>query len=199
MDRSQGMIMNKYIAVAVAFMGVWFYELSGGSDFEPGEHSLVIFAAPKPTEPQKPQGIGLVARAETTVPLTEVLPARAPVPKEPRPSITSEVTEGLSLVKLTTPAPEPTPELEVEPETPEVIEIVQEPEPQTPAPDLRFVDGDRVNMRGGPGTDYAVVGKLVRNDMVEVLKDEGNGWLHLRDIATGQEGWMADWLVTASN
>lgn len=151
MDRSQGMIMNKYIAVAFAFMGVWFYELSGGSDFEPGEHSLVIFATPKLTEPQQPQGIGLVARAETTVPLTEVLPARAPVPKEHRPSITSEVTEGLSLVKLTTPAPEPSPELEVEPETPEVIEIVPEPEPQTPAPDLRFVDGDRVNMRGGPG------------------------------------------------
>jgi hypothetical protein len=35
--------------------------------------------------------------------------------------------------------------------------------------------------------------------MVEVLKDDGSGWLHLRDTASGQEGWMADWLVTASN
>jgi uncharacterized protein YgiM (DUF1202 family) len=66
-------------------------------------------------------------------------------------------------------------------------------------PDLRFVDGDRVNVRGGPGTEFAVVGKLFRNDMVEIINDEGNGWLHLRDTVTGDEGWIADWLVTAAN
>jgi hypothetical protein len=35
--------------------------------------------------------------------------------------------------------------------------------------------------------------------MVEIINDEGNGWLHLRDTVTGDEGWIADWLVTAAN
>ncbi|HKK97130.1 MAG TPA: SH3 domain-containing protein, partial [Marivita sp.] len=102
-----------------------------------------------------------------------------------------DATAGLTLVTLEAPVEEPV----VEPVAVETVEPVVE----APERDLRFVDGDRVNMRGGPGTDYEVVGKLLRDDMVEVLEDSGNGWLHLRDTASGQEGWMADWLVTAAN
>ncbi len=66
-----------------------------------------------------------------------------------------------------------------------------------PSGDLRSVTGNRVNVRGGPGTDFGVVFRLVQGDSVEVLEDTGNGWVRMRSVDTGEEGWMADWLLTA--
>jgi hypothetical protein len=175
------MKMNKYILAAFAFMAVGFYELSGGADFEPGDEKLVVFAEPKPSIPEPSPEPSIVARADTAA-LTEVTPASAVI-EQPETTETTQfnlVSAAASDVRTQDAAAEAEP-----------VNI--------PEPDFRFVDGDRVNMRGGPGTDYAVIGKLYRNDMIEILKDEGNGWLHLRDTITGEEGWIADWLVTASN
>lgn len=66
-----------------------------------------------------------------------------------------------------------------------------------PARDIRTVTGDRVNVRGGPGTDFGVVFKLVQGDSVEVLEDNGDGWVRMRSVSNGNEGWMADWLLNA--
>lgn len=189
-DPAQGDSMNKYILVAFAVMTMAFYELSGGSDFEPGTTSLVIFAEPKPASPAPLPGPELVARADTDTGLgnlSGIAPTRAviePVATDPAPVVVP--------VALETEIPVET----ASPETTSVADALSEPEQTS---DFRFVDADRVNVRGGPGTDYAVVGKLFRNDMVEILADEGNGWLHLRDTVTGEEGWIADWLVTAAN
>ena len=180
--------MNKYVAIAFAFLGLWFYEASGGADFVPGDTSLVVFAKPKPVPAEAEPRAEVVARAISTAPLTDVVPARGTEP--------ADATTGLTLVSLDTPVSEP----ESVPEP--VLQVVEaEPAPvvQEPLPDLRFVDGDRVNMRSGPGTDYAVVAQLLRDDMVEVITDNGDGWLQLKDTISGQEGWIADWLVTASN
>ncbi|NRB16165.1 MAG: SH3 domain-containing protein [Rhodobacteraceae bacterium] len=66
----------------------------------------------------------------------------------------------------------------------------------TPAPDLRQVTASRVNMRSGPGTLYPVVTKLNRDTAVEVLKDSGTGWLHLRRVEDDQTGWIAASLIS---
>ena len=66
-------------------------------------------------------------------------------------------------------------------------------------PDIRQVNGRRVNMRMGPGTKYSVAGKLTGGTEVEVLQAPGNGWLKLRVVDSGRVGWMADYLVTAAN
>ena len=192
--------MNKFVLIAFAFMGFAFYELSGGSDFVPGNNSLTVFApAPPVVAASVVDRHAVVARADTTAVDTQrVDPVSAPVAEVvevEQPTAQPDILQGVALASVAAPVePAPIPE--------PVVEAVAEPEPE-PAPvvepDLRFVDGDRVNLRGGPGTDYAVVGKLLRDDMVEVLKDEGNGWLHLRVSATGDEGWMADWLLTAAN
>jgi hypothetical protein len=188
--------MNKYIVIAFAFMGVWFYEASGGSDFVPGSNSIVVFADPKPIAPQSKPSVERVARADTSgAALTDVASAN-PV------SAPDDATSGLSIARMDA-VVEPTPESE--PTVVEQVAIVLEPVRAEPSPaveltpDFRFVDGDRVNMRAGPGTDYAVVARLLRNDMVEVIKDEGDGWLHLRVYDTGEEGWIAEWLVAAAN
>ncbi|SHH92816.1 SH3 domain-containing protein [Marivita hallyeonensis] len=182
--------MNKYIVIAFAFMGVWFYEASGGADFEPGENTLVVFAEPKPIPSRAEPRAEVVARADTSATLlTDVVEARGTVEIE-QPA----ATEGLAIARM---------------EASEPVTVADEPdqvaaiEPIAPAPepvrDIRFVDADRVNMRSGPGTDFDVVGKLLRDDMIEILDDAGTGWLRLRVTATGEEGWMADWLVTAAN
>ncbi len=64
--------------------------------------------------------------------------------------------------------------------------------------DIRAVIGTLVNMRDGPGTEYAQVDQLSEGMQVEVLEAAGNGWVHLRVLDTGQTGWMANWLVTAT-
>ena len=218
-NRALGVGMNKYILIAFAVMGVGFYEISGGPDFVPGSNSLVVFAKPKPAapEPEPVEQSSIVARANLQPPTfpepvqPREIPARRTDPS-PRPLVQvpslSEAMVDLApapAIPLTTdaaPVAVAPPEEDVDAVVAAVIAEVAAPEPVAdpePVPDLRFVDGDRVNMRGGPGTDFAVVGRLLRNDIVEVLKDEGNGWLHLRVPATGEEGWMADWLVTAAN
>lgn len=191
--------MNKYVVIAFAFMGVWFYEASGGSDFVPGSNSLVVFAEPKPVAPRPEPRVDRVARADTGGSLTSVTPARVVPAPQPVGS-----TAGLSFARGTA-VPETAPtEVAVAVEVPvteaEPRPVQAETAPVVDAePDYRFVEGDRVNLRGGPGTDHAVVGRLLRNDMVQVLQDNGDGWLQLLVPATGEEGWIADWLVTAAN
>jgi uncharacterized protein YraI len=63
---------------------------------------------------------------------------------------------------------------------------------------MRVVTGSRVNMRGGPGTSFGVLGVLPRGQEVEVLRDEGTGWVKLRDQETGRVGWMAGRMLAAA-
>lgn len=64
--------------------------------------------------------------------------------------------------------------------------------------DIRYVTGKVVNMRGGPGTGFARITSLTQGTKVAVLDTSGDGWLMLRVTDTGEEGWMADWLVSAA-
>ena len=68
-----------------------------------------------------------------------------------------------------------------------------------PGQDLRIVRAARVNLRAGPGTFYEVVGKLTQGTEVAILHDEGDGWVELRVLDSGEEGWMADFLLMAAN
>ena len=63
------------------------------------------------------------------------------------------------------------------------------------APDLadfRVVSGTRVNLRGGPSTDFEVRTQLFEGDEVEVLDDTGDGWVQLRVLGTEEIGWMSE-------
>lgn len=230
--------MWRLILPSFAFMGVAFYQLSGGADYAPRPDSLQvvmaergIFATPAPyvptpvrvaeaadnggaalPPPVEPQADRLAA-AETAPSAEDQAVSRALAALDSLP-VTSMDTEtarvtlasapdrfgidpvlGLSAMTGAITAVDPDmADLQVDTGAAPLLRDV----PSTPA-DIRRVSGSLVNMREGPGRDYAQVDQLSGGTRVEVLESAGNGWLRLRTLDSGREGWMAGSLVTASN
>ncbi len=55
---------------------------------------------------------------------------------------------------------------------------------------LRYVSGNSVNMRSGPSTSNAVIRALGRGAATELIGQE-NGWAHIRDLSSGDTGYMS--------
>lgn len=178
--------MGKIIIITFAFMAFAFYELSDGSDFVSIADEKRVSAAVVKAEEDRITAIEkaerLAAQPEPVVAVTPtvVLASAVVEPVEPI------ATEALALDAE-----------KVEEVVADVVEVaVVEPEIIT---DLREVTTARVNMRDGPGQNFDVIAKLTNGQQVEILQDPGNGWVKLRVNDTGREGWMADFLLTASN
>ncbi|MGY9049063.1 hypothetical protein P775_05265 [Puniceibacterium antarcticum] len=142
------------------------------------------------------------APALTSVRATGIAPVRA-VRDNRTPGIVLTSLDGPTVARAAT-YPRKV-EVGTAPRTPAKVTTSASPQAVAPqavarqtAPDMRKVDGDRVNLRAGPGTGHAVLGSLVRGAPVEVLQDGGNGWVKLRAVDSGRVGWMAASLVTAS-
>ena len=56
---------------------------------------------------------------------------------------------------------------------------------------VRYVTGERVNVRAGPSTSDPVLDQVVYADAVQVLDETGDGWVHIRMEGAGVEGYMA--------
>lgn len=190
--------MTRFILLTFGLLGWAFFEMSGGTDFEP---KSVAVAEVKTEELQA------VSRASSTLDLTSVAVVErvaAPAPDK--------------VAAVVAPDPDPDPVAGVLPVTTEAAPQtvlangapVVAPDPVVadaePAPvaaplylDFREITGNRVNVRNGPGTNYAVLARLNRGDEVVVLDDSGDGWLKLRLVGNNRVGWIADFLVTASN
>ena len=82
-----------------------------------------------------------------------------------------------------------------------VIEAVVAEVAQAPvvAQDLRQVIAERVNLREGPGTDYAVMDRLVQGTQTEVLETDAAGWARVRVLSSGLSGWVSAEFLGASN
>ena len=68
-------------------------------------------------------------------------------------------------------------------------------------PDLPLVEvtGTSVNLRAGPSTGEAVLDALVRGEQAELLAALDNGWVQIRTVETGLEGYMADRFLAPVN
>ena len=217
--------MWRLVLITFGFLGFAFYELSGGSDYVPGQNSLQVQAARQDT-------VTVVELAPAQTPsIAEIAKSVESAQPAPRLNITlasistddSATSTGPKIERLT--ASDPTlddaadqeavaaAEEEVREVWPGAIElfaiqaeqrvarnkaIAEAQANQLADSDIRYVTGNVVNMRGGPGTEFTTVGKLSQGTEVAVLDTPGNGWLKLRVMDTGEEGWMADWLVSAS-
>lgn len=218
--------MKRFILLSFGFLGWAFYELSGGDEFESASARVARLApAPEVTVSQvdeaAPKETVTLAAAETVIDtdppesgevsrvslnLTtlqdaqeEVAETAAEVAGSPTivdPETGVAVNTGLTLASADTPAIIPS---LIAPNNTSAA-TVQTASLQGNAngsADIRTVSGNRVNVRGGPGTDFGIVGKLVRGDAVEILQDDGNGWVLMRSVETGDQGWLADFLLNS--
>lgn len=211
--------MKKFILISFGFLGWAFYEMSGGDEFEPASERLARLAPETETsEVQTETPSQRNAFVDTDPPLIPLSPEvtrvslnlttledvleRTNPDEESAAEETTTTTEddtgvprNVALVTESGTTPAIIPSL-ITGNTPIVATEAAGTEP-TQGLDLRTVSGNRVNVRGGPGTDYGIVNRLVRGDEVEVLEENGDGWVRMRTVDTGEEGWMADFLLTS--
>lgn len=60
---------------------------------------------------------------------------------------------------------------------------------------IRRVTANSINVRGGPSTQNPVVGRLARDEEVEVLATDPSGWVLVRVQGDGVEGWVSGRLL----
>jgi uncharacterized protein YgiM (DUF1202 family) len=204
--------VNKFVIISFAFLGFVFWELSGGSDFEPKTR---VQTADKKA-PQQVEDAPVVARAALSVPIIKASATPADTQSAATPVLLSAEATNLHEADTTQPAQPvvvaslvtglesfatPGAPVLVKPtvtdaDVQDTLALALESQS---APDLRRVRGSRVNMRGGPGTSYNVLMVLPRDREVEVLRENGSGWVKLKDSETGRIGWMASKMLVASN
>ncbi|MFX0543970.1 SH3 domain-containing protein [Roseovarius sp. S1116L3] len=218
--------MWRFILVSFAFLGLAFYEASGGADYTPAPTSLQVAMKGKPLFATPVDSPVAIADAET-VPEPKLAEASAPKPAPSKPKRAEEPAPrtfaGLSGIPENerggfeiTLASASQPLSGGDAMEPRAIDAVgtfnadslvadvrstpieQAVVSTSGRADIRSIAGDIANMRSGPGTNFDKVDQLTRGTDVEVLGRRG-AWVELRDLDTGQTGWMADWLVTAAN
>ncbi|MEM6304855.1 MAG: SH3 domain-containing protein [Pseudomonadota bacterium] len=213
--------MKRLILLTFGFLGWAFYELSGGSDFEsasdrqarlnPAPEVVVTEVADSQeaqttetqtaevvdTDPPQTTEVSRVSLNLTTLQDT-VEAANDALEEVSTPEVVANIDPDTGVAINTTSSadtPAIIPSLILPNDT--GAPLTQNEEVASVAGDIRTVTGDRVNVRGGPGTDFGVVFRLLEGDAVEVLEDNGSGWVRMRSVSGGDEGWMADWLLTA--
>lgn len=211
--------MPRYILLSFLFMGWAFYELSGGADFGPGsgteeiaETSVVqpVTAATRTkldrSRRERAAQAAVLASARRqpvertngrTNAGTVVTRAGGPAVKSEQPKLAflqpgKELAGKAAAIFNAAPEPIVEPEQPVAPKT--AIRL-----PATQAADLREVAATRVNMRAGPGTAHDILARLGRGQNVEVLENNGSGWLRLRTLPDDQVGWIAERLISRAN
>lgn len=201
--------MKTFILLTFGFLAVVFYQMSGGADFQPAS---VRMAAIQPAEPEVEVAEPVVttqAPVQDTVTrvslnLTSVQPATTPVNQADADAQLQHAIELAMVDETQTDSVSPKGAVLSSADTPAIIPSLIAPagstfaatRPSAALVDTREVSASRVNVRGGPGTEFGVVTKLVRGDMVEIIEDNGEGWVRMRPLSGGPEGWMADFLLT---
>ncbi len=219
--------MKRFILLSFLFMGALFYELSGGSDFDPEATRLSAVEARQARDAARKAALDAPFTVPDTPPEEVVARAEperqsvAPISLALRPfdEVNTEGTRTESRLPAVTTS---VPSLVADPATGEQADpslslsafVAQTaPRPSIIFPgssnrassadvldttDVRVVTGALVNLRSGPGTNFEVVDQLSQNTRVEVLTDTGNGWVELRAVETGVTGWMAEFLLAAN-
>lgn len=218
-ESCEGFVLNKYVLISFAFMGWAFWELSGGSDFEPNSRAAVAMEEPVTSsvstaraEPEQAKSQPAVSpvplvKASLSVEETneevaeEAAVAATAVIGQPQ-RATSQATGAEVLVAsladggeaFATPAAQL---LTFTKHTPDAQPTADTALATTPTLELRTVRGSRVNLRTGPGTAFDVLTVLTKGQQVQILRQDTSGWVNLRDLDSGVEGWMSAKMLTS--
>lgn len=214
--------MWRFMLVSFGFLGFAFYEMSGGADYAPAPDSLQVAGADTPLfavpEPVFEDDLRIAIVDELPPPIKVIKASRNAAPEEEtvaRADTTLASLTGDQLGRVTVTLAGTSQGFDFGQQGVDLglsgvgafsadtlvrdVSAVPLDQALPPQPaDIRSIARASANMRSGPGTDYEKVDQLTLGAPVEVL-DSASGWVRLRDLETGQTGWMADWLVTASN
>ncbi|MEO9780008.1 MAG: SH3 domain-containing protein [Sedimentitalea sp.] len=211
----------RLVLASFAVMALVFYELSGGSEFQPPERPQVAESPLKKDVVQTPRRVSIVAdKPVRTIPTTlsdqpavvpavadepEIIETRAPSPELQQ--VRASLSQGLTLVTDGAQAADLSlaslelgatglrtttgTETDTVDGTPRQADLFASQEA-----DIREITGTRVNMRDGPGTIYPIIARLNIGQSVEVLSESGTGWLRLRTMPGQQLGWISASLVS---
>lgn len=212
--------MKRFILVTFLVLGWVFYEMSGGSEFDAEATRLARVEEPSPVTTSTIAPASATQTSAATQPLTsgqsdvteavtrvalnlnssdavleDAIPERV---KEAEANKVETIVAAAEGVQSDLPETQIIlPSLITDTPVIQPVNFNSDEETQANAPsDIRVVTGNRVNVRGGPGTNYSVVNKLVRGDEVIVIGSNGDGWVETRPINGGPDGWMADFLLT---
>lgn len=174
-------MLLRFCAALLVMLAALFF--AGGGTDGPSRADLADLRAERQrlqqlTLPEGRQSLPTPPAPETVAPT--VAEDSAPAPADPAeveavtPEPEPEVPTPAEPVASTDPTPAPQPEPEPEP----VAEPQPEPEPE-PAPILLTVTGSAVNLRAGPSTQNAVVGRVVRDQQVRLVERLDNGWVQI--------------------
>lgn len=195
--------MKSLILLTFFVLGWVFYHESGGSDFVPRKAELMAAAEARAAADAEHARAAALKPAPTPITVQfEVVtaakdaPASAAQLSAAKPAATgrsADETLEVTLVSLEQSGAlfaRPLQQLEDQGADPAAPGVT----PPTRKLDIRRVTGARVNMRSGPGTRFGLLASLSRGDEVEVISDEGTGWIKMR-TKDGRVGWMAEYLL----
>jgi len=162
--------MGKLMITTFLGLGLVFYEMSGGADFEPQSWDDVVIA--DATADSAPAAQPQVTRGQTASLIAVSAPAIEETTLEPTLAVATAPAAVIAAPEVVAPAAEPVAEVVVAEETIEtqIVEEVLTAAVETPAADMRYVAGSRVNMRTGPSTNYGVLDTLTRGTEAEVIE-----------------------------
>jgi uncharacterized protein YgiM (DUF1202 family) len=170
--------LTRFILVTFFFLAVAFYEMSGGAGFVPEQRIAAVEPVETVTRADTVTLASLTQVQEPAVPEALAEPLIAPIVAE-LPVADAAVVDAV-VAEVTAAAVAP-------------------PVAEAPVLDLRQVIPELVNVREGPGTDYAVMDKLPQGTQTEVLETDAAGWARVRVIDSGLLGWVSVEFLGASN
>ncbi len=202
--------MARFILAVFTLLGWAFYELSGGADFEPASARVadVTTTELNPARVADAAQTSVDAQASEPVEVTRValnLTSVEDVSAAPR---TADETTATQDARAETPqvtkAVQIAQDVAIVPSlianaSPEILPVPVRAEPDVTRAsfnEVRVVNANRVNVRGGPGTSYPVTAKLLLGDKVEILEDTGTGWVRFVTANGATSGWIADFLLS---
>lgn len=134
--------------------------------------------------------------------VTQVAQLPAAAASKTRPSVAAELhlagfSDSSSLPTPTKPAIQ-APTVVADPEKLAALLLENAAKQADPASaiELREVSGNRVNVRSGPSTSDAVLGQVVRAEIVQLLSEPKDGWVKISVQGDGVEGYMAARFLT---
>ncbi|MCB1340782.1 MAG: SH3 domain-containing protein [Pseudooceanicola sp.] len=214
-----GGAVTRYILLTFGLLGFAGYEMSGGAEFQPRPRPETVaeVAPPPPVTVNVPTTAATLvatramerraareARSDTPVIRAGLSNGLAGVPSgDAAIASLKAIAESASFESPEAPEAQATPAAEAQ-VLPAVVEapVVTSPDLVRPVmasnADVRAISATRVNMRSGPGIDTEVMARLTRGQQVQVLEDNGQGWLRLRTLPGDQVGWIAERLVGPS-